>query len=165
MVSPGLSLALSNSMCSTVPKAMGAQAASRSETPSGTGTVSRAGMVTRSRAKPSMWKPMMPPTFSHRLSRPSRQAGQVPQVRAPYITTLSPGLRPVTSGPTCGDLAGGFRAHHQRQLPLGEGHAAEAPEIEMVERHRLDAHLHLAGAGRRRVGQVGEFELAVGDQA
>src|SRR6266852_3892032 len=50
-----------------------------------------AGMLTRSRAKPSMWKPMMPPTFSHRLSRPSRQAAHWPQVLAPYITTLSPG--------------------------------------------------------------------------
>ena len=54
MVSPGLSLALSNSMCSTVPKAIGAQAASRSETPAGTGIVSRAGRLIRSRAKPSM---------------------------------------------------------------------------------------------------------------
>ena len=43
---------------------------------------------------------MMPPTFSHRLSRPSRQALQVPQVRAPYMTTLSPGLNPVVPGPT-----------------------------------------------------------------
>ena len=33
MVSPGCSLALSNSMCSTVEKAIGAQAASRSATP------------------------------------------------------------------------------------------------------------------------------------
>ena len=31
---------------------------------------------------------MMPPTFSQRLSRPSRQAVQVPQVMAPYIATL-----------------------------------------------------------------------------
>jgi len=42
-----------------------------------------AGMLIRSRAKPSTWKPMMPATFSHRLSRPSRQALQVPQVSAP----------------------------------------------------------------------------------
>ena len=34
----------------------------------------------------------------------------------------------------------------------------------MVERDRLDADLHLAGAGRRRVGQFGQFELAVGDK-
>jgi hypothetical protein len=41
-----------------------------------------------------------PPTFSHRLSRPSRQALQTPHVKAPYITTRSPGLNAVTSGPT-----------------------------------------------------------------
>ena len=59
MVSPGSSLALSNSMCCTVPKATGAQAASRKLTPGGIGTTSRAGMLIRSRAKPSTWKPMM----------------------------------------------------------------------------------------------------------
>ena len=42
---------------------------------------------------------MIPPTFSHRLSRPSRQALQVPQVSAPYITTGSPGTSAVTPGP------------------------------------------------------------------
>ena len=87
---------------------------------------------------------MMPPTFSHRLSRPSRQALQVPQVSAPYITTGSPGLKPVDAGADRGDLAGGLDADHQRQLALGEGHAAIAPEVEMIERDRLDADLHLA---------------------
>src|SRR5690606_6470281 len=98
-LSPGSSRALSNSMCCTVPKAIGAQAASSKETPSGTLTTSRCGMLTKSQAKPSMWKPMMPPTFSHRLSRPSTQARQVPQVRAPYMTTLSPTSPCVTSSP------------------------------------------------------------------
>ncbi len=100
MVSPGSSLALSNSMCSTVENAIGAQAASIMLTPFGTGMTSRAGMLSRSRAKPSMWKPMMPATFSQRLSRPSRQALQAPQVIAPYITTGSPALKPVTPAPT-----------------------------------------------------------------
>src|SRR5664279_2509858 len=76
IVSPGLSLALSNSMCSVVPKAIGAQAASRSES-----------------------------------------------------------------------------------------HAAKAPQIEVVDRDRLDADLHLAFAGRRRGGHVGKFELAIGDES
>ena len=83
IVSPGSSLALSNSMCCTVPNAIGAQAASRWLTPAGTGITSRAGMLTRSRANPSTWKPITPLTFSHRLSRPSRHALQVPQVRPP----------------------------------------------------------------------------------
>ena len=108
---------------------------------------------------------MMPATFSHRLSRPSRQAAQCPQVIAPYITTLSPGLKAVTPAPTRGDFAGGLSADHQRQFPLGEGHAAEAPEVEVIERDRLDADLHLAVAGRRRGRHVGKFELAVGDEA
>src|SRR5664280_1551636 len=99
MVSLGLSLALSKSMCSVVPKAIGAQAASRSATPAGTGITRRADRLRHHRAKPSIWKPMMPPTFSHRLSRPSRQAAQCPQVMAPYITTLSLGLKPVTPAP------------------------------------------------------------------
>ena len=43
---------------------------------------------------------MMPPTFSHRLSRPSRQARHAPQVRAPYMTTFCPGARPVTPSPS-----------------------------------------------------------------
>src|SRR5499426_579256 len=43
-LSPGSSLALSNSMCCTVANAIGAQAASRRVTPPGTGITSRAGM-------------------------------------------------------------------------------------------------------------------------
>ena len=43
IVSPGSSLALSNSMCCTVENAIGAQAASRNDTPAGTEIVSRAG--------------------------------------------------------------------------------------------------------------------------
>src|SRR6202030_94486 len=36
----------------------------------------------------------------HRLSRPPRQASQVPQVKPPYITTAWPGLNAPASGPT-----------------------------------------------------------------
>ena len=71
---------------------------------------------------------MMPPTFSQRLSRPSRQAVQVPQVSAPYITTGSPALNVLTSVADGSDLAGGLGADDQRQLALGEGHAAKAPD-------------------------------------
>ena len=82
-VSPSSSFALSNSMCWTVPKVMEAQAASVMVTSSGTGTHRRALVTIRSRANPSRWKPWMPPTFSQRLSRPSRQALHSPQVWAP----------------------------------------------------------------------------------
>ena len=67
----------------TVPKPIGAQAASSKETPAGALTTSLAALFRNSRAKPSIWKPMMPATFSQRLSRPSRQALQWPQVSAP----------------------------------------------------------------------------------
>ena len=87
---------------------------------------------------------MMPATFSQRLSRPSRQALQCPQVSAPYITTGSPGLNAVDVRADRGDLAGGLRADDQRQLALGEGHAAPAPDVDVIERDRLDADLHLA---------------------
>ena len=43
-----------------------------------------------------------------------------------------------------GDLARGLGADHQRQLALGKRHAAEAPDVDMVERDRLDRDLHLA---------------------
>src|SRR6516164_3498060 len=64
----------------------------------------------------------------------------------------------------CGNLARGLDAHHDRQLAPREGHAAIAPEVEVVERHRADLDLHLArrrGRGRRKVGKL---ELAVRDQ-
>jgi len=52
-VSPGRSRALSNSMCSTVPKVTTAQAASSKGTSGGTLTSVRAGTFTASQAKPS----------------------------------------------------------------------------------------------------------------
>ena len=69
-------------------------------TPSGTGITSRSGMLSSSRAKPSIWKPMMPATFSHRLSRPSRQALQWPQVRGAVHDHRVAGLERVTPSPT-----------------------------------------------------------------
>ena len=59
--------------------------------------------------------------------------------------------------------AGRFCTHHQRQLALGEGHAAIAPQIDVIEPDRLDTDLDFARGrcGRRR--HVGELELAVGN--
>ena len=149
-VSPGSSLALSNSMCCTVAKAIGAQAASRKATPAGTGITSRAGMLTRSRAKPSTWKPMMPPTFSHRLSRPARQACAGAAGQCAVHDHRIAGLERARVRADRGDLAGRLDADHERKLALGEGHAAIAPQIEVIERHRLDADLHLARRRRAR---------------
>ena len=60
---------------------------------------------------------MMPATFSHRLSRPSRQALHTPQVSPPYITTGSPALTPETSGPTAAIYTG--QVVPLTGLPLG----------------------------------------------
>src|SRR6185436_2089064 len=63
-----------------------------------------------------------------------------------------------------GDLAGGLDADHDRHLALGKGHAAIAPEVEMIERHRLDPDLHLARGRRGRRGDVGQLKLAIGKE-
>src|SRR5262249_18505617 len=62
------------------------------------------------------------------------------------------------------DLAGGFRADDERHLAFGERHAAPAPDVDMIERDRLDADLHLAGGGRGRRGNLDAFQLAVGEK-
>src|SRR5262249_59780064 len=45
--------------------------------------------------------------------------------------------------PDRGDLARGLDADDDRQLAPRKGHAAVAPEVEMVERDGLDPDLHL----------------------
>src|SRR4051794_10094445 len=62
------------------------------------------------------------------------------------------------------DFAGGLRAHDQRQHALGESHAAPAPDVDVIERHRLDADLHLAGARWRRRRDLAQFQLTVAEQ-
>lgn len=60
--------------------------------------------------------------------------------------------------------AGGFRADDERHLALGESHAAPAPDVDMIERDRLDPQRHLARTGRLRLRQIGDFKLAVIEQ-
>ncbi len=62
------------------------------------------------------------------------------------------------------DFAGRLDADDQRQLALGERHAAPAPDVDVVEPDRLDADLHFAGARRRRRGDLDQFDLAVGNE-
>lgn len=59
------------------------------------------------------------------------------------------------------DLACGLDAGSLGHLALGEGHAAKAPDVEIVQRDRADADLHLAGGGRRRRLDLLETEVAV----
>src|SRR5262247_2685458 len=63
-----------------------------------------------------------------------------------------------------GNLARGLYADHERQLAPREGHAAIAPEVEVIERYRPDLDLHLARRRGCRRGKVGKIELAVSDQ-
>ena len=108
---------------------------------------------------------MMPATFSQRLSRPSLQARQIPQVRAPYITTVlsGPEARDHVADP--GDFTGGLGTDHQRQLALRKRHAAIAPDVDVIERDGLDADLHFAGARRRRRRNCGDHELTIGNES
>src|SRR6185312_4769630 len=78
---------------------------------------------------------------------------------------LLPRLELADAWPDRGDLAGGLGADDEGQLPLGEGHAAEAPEVEVIEADRLDTDLHLVLGGRGRIRHLGQFELAVADQS
>jgi hypothetical protein len=59
------------------------------------------------------------------------------------------------------DLAGRLDAHHLGHLALGEGHAAKAPHVEVIERERPHPHLHLAGIGRGRSVDVVDPQVAV----
>ena len=80
------------------------------------------------------------------------------------MTTPSPGLNPAAPRTDRGDLARSLYADHDRHLALGEGHAAIAPEVEMIERYRLDPDLHLARGRRGRGGDVGQLKLAIGEE-
>ena len=63
------------------------------------------------------------------------------------------------------DLAGRLDADDERQLALGEGHAAPAPDVDMIEPDRLDARSALRPApGAGGAGDIEQFDLAVGDE-
>ena len=58
-----------------------------------------------------------------------------------------------------------FDADDKRQRALGESHAAQAEEVDVVQRHRAHAHQHVVRARRRRVVHLAEFELLFLDEA
>src|SRR5262245_37116877 len=64
-----------------------------------------------------------------------------------------------------GYLTGGLSADDQRQLPLCKGHAAESPEVQVVQRNRLDPDVYFAFAVRRRRRGIGKFTLSTGGQS
>ena len=70
-----------------------------------------------------------------------------------------------TPGPQGGDLPDGLGADDQRQLPLGESHAAIAPNVDMVHRDGQNPDLDCALSRRRRIGDVDKFQLLLGDEA
>src|SRR3569623_1775103 len=93
---------------------------------------------------------------------PARLAGAAGQ-RAVHHDLLA---RLVARGVLAGrnDFAGGFRADDERHLALGEGHAAIAPDVDMVERVRADADLHLIVRRRRRRRHFDDRQQAVGNE-
>ncbi len=62
------------------------------------------------------------------------------------------------------NFAGGFGADDQRQLSLGERHAAIAPDIDVIERNRLDFDLHLVRARWRRRRHLRNHQLTIGNK-
>src|SRR5262249_46576269 len=130
MLSPGSSLALSNSMCCTVAKAIGAHAASRKFTPAGTGTTSRAGMLRRSRADPAPVKPQPPGRVTKQVAAPpaAAVAGAAgdPAIGDDRIADAEA----FHARANRADFPGRFHADHKRHLALGERHAAPAPDVE-----------------------------------
>ncbi len=62
------------------------------------------------------------------------------------------------------DLARCFGADAQWELPLGEGHAAEAPNVDVVQSDGADAKLHLAGRRWRRWVALHQRDVAVSQQ-
>ena len=63
------------------------------------------------------------------------------------------------------NFAGGFGADDQRQLALGKRHAAIAPDIDVIERNRLDFDLHLVRARRRRRRHLRDHQLTIGNKS
>ena len=107
---------------------------------------------------------MMPATFSQRLSRPSRQALQVPQVSAPYITTGSPALKPVTPAPTAAISPAASAPTTSGSLRLANAMPRKPQRSRWLSATALIAICTSPAAGRRRGRDVGQLELAVGEQ-
>jgi hypothetical protein len=130
---------------------IGAQAAPRRRPPSAPCITSRSGRLINSRAKPSMMEAhASPATFSQRLSRPSRQALQWPQVsRAVHRHRIALGGSAETPSPTATTSPAASAPDRQRHLALGEGHAAPAPDVDDSSGRR---HEHGSGPRRERAG-------------
>jgi len=163
----GLQLWHCRTACSStdIANAIGAQAASRIDTPAGTGTTRRASILTSSRGESNRRGiPLMPLTFSHRLSRPSRQALQVPQVSAPYMTTGSPVLKAVTPAPTAAISPAASAPTPSGSLRLTNAMPRKPHRSRWFQPDRLDADLHLVRLRGRRSRDVGKLDLAVGNE-
>src|SRR6185437_2881852 len=71
------------------------------------------------------------------------------------------GLKRIDARSNRDDLARRLGADHERQLALGERHAAPAPHIDVVEADGPDRDLDFARAGSRRRRGFKELDLAV----
>ena len=70
----------------------------------------------------------------------------------------------VTPSPTATTSHDGLGADGQREPPLGERHAAEAPQVDVVQPDGAHAKLHLAWRRRRWCIALHQREFAVGQQ-
>lgn len=78
------------------------------------------------------------------------------------MTTGSPGSADVTPWPAATSPAASTPAT-SGSLRLTNA-MPRSPQLEVVEADRLDADLHVAGAGRGRVRHVNKLDLAVADE-
>ena len=74
---------------------------------------------------------------------------------------MSPAFRIGDALADADDLSGCLDTCRLRHLALGEGHATEAPDVEIVQRDGANPDLDLAGSGRRRRIDLLETEVAV----
>ena len=151
-------------MCSTVPKVIGATAAPIASTPGGAGH-----QQARRQVDPLLREAVQMEAVHARhvlaeIVAPFPAGAAEPAGPRAVDRNQLPRHQAGTPGPIAVNLAGRLGADRQRQLALGERHAAPAPDVDMVERHGLDGKRHLAGSGGRRRGHVDRLQPAVLDE-
>ncbi len=81
------------------------------------------------------------------------------------MTTGSPGLKPVTSGPYSRDLPGGLRPDASGILRLAKAMPRQPQTSMWLSATALTRICTSPAPGGRRGGSLGQFELAVGDKS
>src|SRR5690348_3095865 len=74
------------------------------------------------------------------------------------------GAERVDAGTDPDNLPGSLNTDDQRQRALGKGHAAPAPNVDVVQPDRFDANLNFAAAGLAWRGNLAKFDFTVADE-